>query len=210
MVECPNVSNIIARNIVKNGEYGVELSWTDMESPEYWQIRFGQQADPIMQVCDSTFIINAYGNPDTIWGLDIGTTYLFNVRPICDTIHKGAWSDICSHVVDKPYWTDIVTSQPNGFITDLEGNILISSPEGLAWLISVVNGYNGQLGTSLNGKNVSLTQDIIINQYKWKAINGFEGTFNGGNHTIEGLYINESTDSQGLFGNISHIDSVNC
>ncbi|MBR6249972.1 MAG: hypothetical protein IKR17_02115, partial [Bacteroidales bacterium] len=69
-----------------------------------------------------------------------------------------------------------------------------------------------------------LTDDIVINSgtfsadgsysggtpYQWTPIgtntnsHHYKGTFDGGNHTISGLYINSSADYQGLFGSTSN------
>ncbi len=98
----------------------------------------------------------------------------------------------------------------------------ISTPEQLAGLAQLVNE-----GTTFVDKKVVLVNDIKLNTgeiisdngvysfssddelNEWKPIGeyvssssrGFRGTFDGNNHTIEGLYINnDETDYQGLFG----------
>ena len=96
----------------------------------------------------------------------------------------------------------MVTSQPDGYLVDNSGNVTIASAEGLAWLASVTNGLNGEIAESFENKSIVLTQDIDIGQYKWTAINGFSGVFDAREHVINGLYVNELSDNQGLFGRV--------
>ena len=197
VVSCPNIQDLSARNVVgSNGEYGVELSWTEMGDANAWEIDYHAK--------DSINVIRATttNHPDTLWNLTEQTDYVIHIRPRCDVANYGGWGDGITHIFDRPYWSDIVTSQPDGYGVDDEGNITISSAEGLAWLISVVNGLNGQTGKTLHDKRVFLSQNIDIGQYKWKAINGFTGLFDGGGHTISNLYIRELSNEQGLFGNV--------
>ena len=74
-----------------------------------------------------------------------------------------------------------------------------------------------------SGQTIKLTADITLNDvtisevtdysglYKWEPIGkskAFAGTFDGGLHTISGLYCNESTVHAGLFGQLSATASV--
>ena len=91
----------------------------------------------------------------------------------------------------------------------------ISTAAELAGLAQLVNG-----GNDFNGKTISLTDDIVLNEkvlnddgtliadvsalHEWTAIgteqNSFAGNFDGGSHTISGVYIDEAgSDCQGLF-----------
>ncbi len=109
-------------------------------------------------------------------------------------------------------WVDNVSSQPAGYAVDGSGDVTISSNEGLAWLISVVNGLNGQTADDLIGKNITLSADLDMNEYVWVPIGTadkpFGGIFNGGNHSISGLHINDADEATaagnpantGLFG----------
>ncbi len=109
-------------------------------------------------------------------------------------------------------WVDNVTSQPAGYVVDGSGNVTISSAEGLAWLISVVNGLNDETADNLSGKTVTLAADIDMNANIWVPIgtaeHPFSGIFNGGNHTISGLHISNADEATsagspantGLFG----------
>lgn len=89
----------------------------------------------------------------------------------------------------------------------------ISTGAELAYLAEKVNG-----GESYSGNYFKLTSDIRLNAddvptagdslNSWTSIGNamrkkFQGTFDGNGHTITGLYINNATQYQGLFGNIS-------
>ena len=118
-----------------------------------------------------------------------------------------------------PFWVDVVTQRPEGYEIDANGNVEISTPEGLAWLPSVVNGLNGCVPDNLEGRTVRLTTDIdfeAVAQLRFTPIGSrehpFKGTFDGGGHTLDGLYFglnqgvsNEDTDlDYGLFGYVCH------
>ncbi|MBQ6769685.1 MAG: hypothetical protein IJP44_01750, partial [Bacteroidales bacterium] len=64
------------------------------------------------------------------------------------------------YVEPLPYWVDTITTQPEGYVMDTEGNVEISSSDGLVWLISAVNGLNGCEPDDFDGRTVRLTQDI--------------------------------------------------
>ena len=195
VVTCPNVQNLSSKNIVnENGEYGVELSWTEIGDATTWEIEYHEK--------DSTSIVRVIttNHPDTIFGLNEQTSYVLRIRPICGISDYGGWSEEYSLVFDRPYWTDVITIQPEGYIEDADGNVYISSAEGLAWLSSVVNGLNGQIANDFDGKIVTLMHDVDMGEYKWKAMSEFSGTFDGEGHAISGLYVFELTNFQGLFG----------
>ena len=94
------------------------------------------------------------------------------------------------------------------------GPYYISSAAELAGLAQLVNG-----GNEFSGKTITLVNDIVLNEgvlgangelnddgsfNPWTPIgsvsNYFNGTFDGQNHTISGIYISNSSDYQGLFG----------
>lgn len=87
----------------------------------------------------------------------------------------------------------------------------------LAYFAKLVNE-----GNPFNGKYIQLTKNIALNAQDVPTADGeptlwtpigtyvsrkdnkpFSGTFDGNGHTITGLYINNATQYQGLFGNIS-------
>lgn len=101
-------------------------------------------------------------------------------------------------------WTQAVTSlsqvPSGGFVDDGNGNITINCKEGLAWLISYVNGLNDcDSPHNLSGKTVTLTADIDMSDYVWVPIGinsttPFSGEFDGQYHTIDGIHIANATE----------------
>ena len=116
-----------------------------------------------------------------------------------------------------PLWTEIVTSQPQGYVVLENGDVEISSAEGLAWLISVVNGLNGCAADNFEGRKIALTTDIDLENEGKKLftpignrVNRFMGDFDGGGRGIEGLHLSyENAEAivpsdLGLFGYLLH------
>lgn len=212
-VLCENVSDVKARNIVSDGMQAIEISWIEKGLSKEWEIKYGIQSQNYSEICDTMYYVNSHSNPDTIYGLDVynGKTCIINVRPVLDNTHHGGWSDNCLLNIDYPYWTDVVTSRPEGYSIDENGNVTISDSNGLAWLISVVNGENHQKPDNMLGKTITLTSDVDMSRYRWKPLsvyyeNGirildsFQGVFDGAGHVITGLRINENEDYVGMFG----------
>ena len=119
---------------------------------------------------------------------------------------------------DNPYWTEIVTSQPEGYVVLENGDVEISSAEGLAWLISVVNGLNGCGADDFEGRKVDLLRDVDLSGADWIPIGDifsdstlvFKGQFDGKGHTIKNLYIKDlSWDYLSLFGYLNHAEIHN-
>ena len=78
--------------------------------------------------------------------------------------------------------------------------ITIANGGQLAKLAAVVNG-----GADYSAVTINLTADIVLSAHYWvpigTATHPFNGTFNGGSHTVSGLNINDgSLDNTGLFG----------
>lgn len=118
-----------------------------------------------------------------------------------------------------PFWVDHVTSVPEGYVTDAEGNVEISTAEGLAWLISVVNGLNGCIPDDFDGRTVKLISDIRLDangERRFTPIGNrtrpFKGTFDGDHRLIDGMIIHYSqndgdtllTLDMGMFGCLRH------
>ena len=121
------------------------------------------------------------------------------------------------YIEEYPLWIDSVTVQPDGFVMDANGNAEISTPEGLAWLISAVNGQNGCEPDNFDGRTVRLTCDIDLDagaHRRFSPIGSrehpFMGTFDGGGHTIDGLYVAYNSPEYdpafdiGMFGCLKH------
>lgn len=79
-----------------------------------------------------------------------------------------------------------------------ESTFEISSAEQLAGLSMLT--YDGTI--TFSGKTIILTADIDLRGHEWTPIgwtDWFKGTFDGRNHKITGLYLDESYNSLGLF-----------
>ncbi len=89
-------------------------------------------------------------------------------------------------------------------VKEITENMNIDSKEKLIEFRNEVN-----KGRTYEGKIVQVTEDIYLEgkvEDQWIPIGtdetNFNGTFNGNNHTIHGLYINSTNSYQGLFKNI--------
>ena len=103
----------------------------------------------------------------------------------------------------------------------------ISTAEQLAGLAAIVNGNavtdeGTTISETFSHKTIVLSRDIVLNdtsdwenwgntstpENEWLAIGSrdkkFEGSFDGANHTVSGIYINRNADNQGLFGYIAY------
>lgn len=111
------------------------------------------------------------------------------------------------------YWTDIVTEQPEGYLVLENGDVEISSAEGLAWLISVVNGLNGCVADNFEGHTVILLSNVDLSGGEWTPIGdvhsdstlAFKGSFEGMGHTIKNLFVHDESYSKyylGFFGRL--------
>ncbi len=127
-------------------------------------------------------------------------TVLFDDTQHYLSVHYPNWPEAFDrdHVYLYGFWPEAVTSQPaTGYTVDGNGNVTISTAEGLAWLISTVNGYNGQEANDFNGKTVDLTASVDMSEYGWVSVGfmgnasstpaPFAGTFNGNGNTITGI-----------------------
>ena len=102
--------------------------------------------------------------------------------------HK-AWGQSGSWAGDTQPYTSVSTT-----------TILIQNAGQLAKLAAVVNE-----GADLSTVTINLTADINLSAHYWvpigTATHPFNGTFDGGSHTVSGLNINDGTlDNAGLFG----------
>ena len=150
-----------------------------------------------------------FNNTEVTWS-DTGTETVA-VRHETDTrIQKLIRVNTNPVLVADGFWPDVVTVMPStGYVVDADGNVSISSVEGLAWLISVVNGFNGQTANDLVGKTVTIDASVVYNMgaHYWVPINSFKGTFttsNGNVVTIDRICLpqsgisTESTATPGL------------
>ncbi len=117
------------------------------------------------------------------------------------------------------YWMDVVTEQPEGYVVDENGDVHLYSAEALAWLISVVNGLNGQEADNFDGKKVTLESNVDMSAARWISIAygtnigdpnpdrlKFCGNFDGNGFVINGLVLSNnpfySGNYESFFGNL--------
>ena len=215
VVQCPNVTDVTIRNVKTGGGIDVSVGWSENGTATQWQIRYRRHDTPEVPYT----YVSTTNNPAAIQGIPTGYVYDFSVRAIGKGDSKSGWSETQHLIVDIPYWTDIVTKQPAGYVEDADGNVSVSSTEGLAWLAVKVNGLHGQDPKTFEGKTVTLTTDLNLEGYRWTPIGGyinknwlpFSGTFDGQNHRISNIYVNDAFSDKGLFGfiHLARILNVN-
>ena len=198
--ECPSVSQVTASNIAVDDGFAVALSWRENGHAEAWEIKclpHGVMAE------DSAVYFSSSINHCRLEGLVLGKKYDIYIRPVCNTT---AWGSPFAFYVDRSYWTDMVTSCPEGYFEDAQGNVIISTAEGLAWLSVCANGLNGQPIQNYRGKKILIVADLDLGAYRWKPIghngNGadFMGDIEGNGHRIDNLSCYEEAMQVGLIG----------
>ena len=204
---CRFVSDVVLNGVISDTTgTSVSIAWTDNDTNTdsgVWQIRYRTHTTPV----DSASIINVSTNPYTLTGLSKGELYHFCIRNQCE-IDADIWGIEQEIVVDVPHWTDIVTTQPMGYIEDSNGNVEISTAEGLAWLSVKTNGLHNQPKDNYFNKRIRIVSDIDLRGYRWFPIASnatnhyaqFKGVFDGCNHTISNIQVVEhKTQKCGLF-----------
>lgn len=199
-VTCPNVSNISASNIPYNSGFAIDLSWQETGDAEEWQIKYKLKNTPD----NNATIINTDTTNVIIEGLELSNMYEFYVRPLCGDEPIVGWGLPFVFFVDKTLWVDVVSECPEGYVLDNNGNIMISSAEGLAWL--------AKNQPYCQGITISITNDIDLGAYRWTPIGLWDDQFTGAviegnNHVISNLYCREyisdpSSRRIGFFGYI--------
>lgn len=201
VITCPNVSNMTVVNVEKDSGYAIRVAWDSDNQTTNWRVKYWE----VDSLDNSALYMETDTNVIDITNIILGREYNIGVRRYCDETNHSGWGDIVQITFDKPYWTDIVTSQPEGYIEDTNGNVTITSAEGLAWLSCLINGLHNQDHKTYLDKTVNLVADIDLGRYKWMPMGSdydytFQGVFNGNNHVISNMYINENRDNVGLFG----------
>ena len=169
----------------------VEFKETTIDWPsDIPLVSFAKQAT----VCVVTFDVDSYSsvsNLDNI-GYTSASSQGYLIKQVLeDGVYKV-------RVILGEYWTDKVTSKPAEYVEDGD-SIQIGSAEAFAWFAK-----QGET-EGFTGKTITLTADIDMSEYIWKPIRStFAGTFDGGEHTISGIYSIEGytvNDSGTKYGN---------
>ena len=134
--------------------------------------------------------------------------------------HPGSIDEAGTLTVDVPKtlffgwtWVNVVRKAPQDFAYDR-----LNSSDDLAWLISVVNGYNGQAANDLYGESLIQTQPdgpaetdaIDLLKYVWvpigvekEGMKPFSGSYDGQGHLICNLSIEYIGDGDGKYDPIN-------
>ena len=193
-----------------------------IESPEGEQKVIGWETEPTENEFISGYNIYLNGQLSDFIHSEIPLSYDYSCFEdwSIDFAVKAVYGDQESESVsisvappDDDRWFWKVITQPEGFEMDEDGNITISTAEGMAWLIAVINGYNCQPGSNLNGKTISLVNNIDLSEGRWTSLKcymyGVKATFEGNGHTISGLH-----GAGGLFanfaGNMRNLNLADC
>ena len=136
------------------------------------------------------------GNAITCWEANVVPGYTITKLQANGTEVRELSSDITP--VESKFYNITLNYDP-GYTEVSEGNYTVDNEKGLRNLAKLVNSNGGK--TLIN---ITLTGDITLTG-EWTPIGNYEnrytGTFDGGNHTITGLKINQSgTDNVGLIG----------
>ena len=178
--DCRIVSDV---EYINQDSTSVRLSWHENGNSNEWQIEYGQSG---FLHGEGTSLI-ADTNTLTVDGLTFLQQYDFYIRPTCG---ERLWRKI-EVVPDKPYWHNAITRMPDGYVENPQGDIYIYSSEAFAWLNSIANGFNGEVPHDFKNVTIHLMNNIDMSGKKWQPISFFRGVFDGHNHIINGLYINE-------------------
>ena len=204
VVQCPNVSDIAIRNVKTGDKNEVYVGWNENGTATQWKIRYRRHDDS-----NTTYTyVTTSSSPTVIQDIPLGYVYEFNVQALGEGERKSGWGETQYVIVDLPYWTDVVKDQPAGYVEDSEGNVTISTTEGLAWLAAKVNGLHGLEPNTFEGKIVTLAADVNLKGYRWYPIGeyrnkdwyAFSGTFDGQGYSVSNIYVNDAYSCKGLFG----------
>ena len=124
------------------------------------------------------------------------------------TFSSAISSKLCTEgfaPVKNEHGTYDVKEGPEGYVEDESGNVTISTAEGLFYFAKKVNA-----GNNFVGKTVTLANNIDLNNEKWTPIGiydnsatHFKGTFDGQNHAVTGLKVEENNKyGAGFFGEV--------
>ena len=124
------------------------------------------------------------------------------------TFSSAISSKLCTEgfaPVKNEHGTYDVKEGPEGYVEDESGNVTISTAEGLFYFAKKVNA-----GNNFADKTVTLANNIDLNNEKWTPIGiydnsatHFKGTFDGQNHAVTGLKVEENNKyGAGFFGEV--------
>ena len=160
-----------------------------------------------------TQILYVENEEDIAW-LDIP----FNSHPNAIVFHDGGLYQL--ERFDDPqylYWIETwvtvqyhVPTADEGGWSESGNTININTKYQLAWLISLVNGENGQTASTFEGKTINVNMDLNMVEHTWVPIgtneHPFLGTFEGNGHCIDNIRSILLRDDAGMFGVANNAD----
>ena len=126
---CYTPANITATNATVIGDTTIRtrLEWEQIGNPDHWEVLYVRSEQPI----DSGAIIVVDSNVAILSDIPVGIPLDFYVRAVCDSDDKSNWSEPITYIHDKLRWVEVVTTRPEGYMEDENGDVFISSAEGL-------------------------------------------------------------------------------
>ena len=117
--------------------------------------------------------------------------FRLRVRDADDTTHID--STTTNNVL---YWTDVVTSEPQGYLLDGD-TIRISSPEGFAWVAHCLDSLwfvapDWEVYQYYH-HSISIENDLNMEEYLWKPIKAWFGNIDGHGHVIRNTKISSTS-----------------
>ena len=160
-------------------------------------------------------------NPDKITPYDKGSnTYIALVAP--QSVAAGTTFITCTFTNGKTfvykmknatYWQaggeytyTVSLAAARGYTIESNGSYTVTSADGLMNIAKLVNGGKSDI-------NITLDTDIDLTGKDWTPIgtdydNSYNGTFDGGGHTITGLTFTTNDEYVGLFGWLNRAGTV--
>ena len=168
------------------------------------------------EVC---WLLNGSASGNVSWYQNLNNGQTVDEYPVPDSSHGTVYhatycqgeevysnSPVCS---GHQYDADGVCTLCGGYQpAELNGDVYeISNAGQLFWFAALVNGTLTD-GTAQNAAaSAVLTTDIVLTGEAWTPIgsksNPYTGTFDGQNHTISGMTIENAESYSGLFGNVT-------
>ena len=162
-------------------------------------------------------------NPDIIVPYDKGSnTYIALVAP--QSVAAGTTFITCTFTNGKvfvykmknatdwqaggeyTYTVSLAAAKDLGYTIESDGSYTVTSADGLMNIAKLVNGGKTDI-------NITLDTDIDLTGKDWTPIgtdydNSYNGTFDGGGHTITGLTFTTNDEFAGLFGWLNRAGTV--
>lgn len=114
---------------------------------------------------------------------------LYNSEMTCDLTQEWGTPEEEKDLIS--IWDGTTVTQPASYSSATPGEVKITSAAELAWLAEQSNNANR---VTFSGYTFTLTTDIDLKSHLWPQIGcyGFQGTLDGGGHTVRGMRANNN------------------